>query len=89
LTVRHLVRDGELVPAEFVFSIAQGFEARLQPDGWVVPLLARLGANRSVKEVFDQARTADELPQGFTLDAFAGLVQTMIERGFLLIEFPR
>jgi SAM-dependent methyltransferase len=89
LTVRHLVRDGELVPAEFVFSIAQGFEARLRPDGWVVPLLARLGANRSVKEVFDQARTADELPQGFTLEAFAGLVQTMIERGFLLVEFPR
>jgi SAM-dependent methyltransferase len=87
LNARHLVRDGELAPAEFVFSISNGFEARLRPDAFVIPLLARLNGSRSVAEVFQQAAAADELPQGFTLDAFAGLVRTMIERGFFQVEY--
>ena len=89
LTVRHAVRDGQLVPVEFVFSIEGGFQAALRPDGWVVPLLARLEGTKSVQEVFEAARSADELPQGFTLDAFADLVGRMIERGFLEVALPR
>ena len=89
LTARHLVRDGELVPAEFVFSIEGALHAALRPDGWVVPLLGRLEGKRSVEDVFETARKSDELPEGFTLDAFAGLVCTMIERGFLEVDFPR
>ena len=88
LTARHLVREGELVPAEFVFSIAGGFEAALRPDAWVVPLVARLEGKRSVAEVFGQAREVGELPAGFTFEAFAGLIQMMIERGFLEVEVP-
>lgn len=83
LTARHLVQDGSLVPAEFVFSISNGFEAALRPDAWLVPLVARLEGERSVSEVFEQARTADELPEGFALADFARLVQDLIERGFL------
>jgi len=52
-------------------------------------LVARLENTQSVEEVFEAARSADELPQGFTLDAFVGLVGRMIERGFLEVEFPR
>ncbi len=88
LTARHVVRDGELVPAEFVFSISAGLEAALRPDGWVVPLLARLEGKKSVAEIFDQARADDDLPQGFGLDDFADLVQRMIERGLLQVDFP-
>jgi methylase of polypeptide subunit release factors len=88
LTARHLVSDGELAPAEFIFSISGGFEARLRPDAWVVPLLARLNGTSSIAEVFEHAATADELPKGFTLDAFAGLVRSMIERGFFQADFP-
>ena len=89
LTARHLVRDGELAPAEFIFSISGGFDARLRPDAWVVPLLARLNGSRSVAEVFQQAAAADELPKGFTLEAFAGLVRSMVERGFFQVEYPK
>lgn len=89
LTVRHVVRDGELVPVEFVFSREKGFHAALRPDGWVVPLLARLDGRHSVAEIFDTARLANELPDGFSMDAFAQLVERMIERGFLEVEFPR
>lgn len=89
LTARHLVQEGELVPAEFVFAIEDGLEAALRPDAWVVPLLARLNGKRSVREVFESARQADELPNGFRLSDFAGLVVNMIERGFLKVELPQ
>lgn len=89
LTARHAVHAGELVPAEFVFSIENGFEAALRPDAWVVPLLARLNGNYSVQEVFASAQQAAELPDGFRLEDFTGLVGSMIERGFLQVDFPR
>ena len=83
LTARHVVQDGELVPAEFVFSLEAGFSAALRPDAWVVPLVARLNGKISVRAMFAAAEQADELPAGFTLAAFLDLVQRMIERGFL------
>jgi len=86
LTVRHAVKGGELVPVEFVFSIERGFQAALRVDGWVVPLLARLEGNRSLAEIIETARRADELPDGFTLEAFADLVKMMIERGFMDVD---
>ncbi len=89
LTARHVVLEGELVPAEFVFAIEAGLEAALRPDAWVVPLLAQLNGNRSVAEVFATASQADELPKGFLLEDFTGLVGSMIERGFLQVELPR
>jgi hypothetical protein len=88
LTARHLMRNGQLVPSEFIFSIDAGFQAALRPDAWIVPLVARLEGAASVRQVFDAARAADELPQGFTLEPFLDLVQRMIERGFLELDFP-
>lgn len=77
-----------MAPVEFTFSIERGFQAALRLDGWVVPLLARLEGKRSVAETIETARHANELPEGFTLDAFADLVKMMIERGFLEVDSP-
>ena len=85
LTVRHCVEGGELVPAECTFSVAAGFQAALRPDGWAVPLIARLNGGISVADVYEQARLADELPQGFPVESLLDLVGRMIERGFLEI----
>lgn len=87
LTARHVVREGALVPAEFVFEIEEGFRAALRPDAWVVPLVARLTGDKSVAQVFEAARAADELPEGFKLEDFVGLVRGMIDRGFLEVDF--
>jgi methylase of polypeptide subunit release factors len=89
LTARHVVRQNQLVPAEFVFSIEGALQTALRPDGWVVPLVARLDGKHSVAEVFETASKAEELPKGFTLQAFGGLAGTMIEMGLLEVEFPR
>lgn len=86
LTARHAVKNGSLVPAEFVFSIAGGFEYALRPDAWLVPLAARLEGQKSVKEVFEEARVADELPEGFSAEAFGDLVRLMIERRLLDVD---
>lgn len=83
LTIRHVMQKGELVPAQFTFSVESGFQAALRPDGWVVPLVARLDGQKTVREIFEQSRSADELPKGFPLEAFIGLVRQMIEHGFL------
>lgn len=88
LTARHVVRDGALVPAEFIFEIETGLHAALRPDAWVVPLLARLEGRQTIAEVFEAARAADDLPAGFKLDDFAGLVRGMIERRFLEVDAP-
>ena len=88
LTARHAVQHGELVPAEFVFSIEDGLEAALRPDIWIVPLVAQLNGKRSVREVFESAKQADELPQGFRIENFAELVGSLIERGFLKVDLP-
>ena len=89
LTARHIVREGELTPVEFVFSIENGFRAALRPDAWVVPLIARLVGTKSVAEVFEDAKKTGDLPEGFELKDFADLVRGMIERGFLEVDFPR
>lgn len=89
LIVRHVVQDGTLVPSSLIFSIESGFRAALQPDGWIVPLIARLDGASSVEEVFESARSKDELPADFPLGALLDLVRTMIEAGYLEVEFPR
>ncbi len=85
LTVRHVIHDGDLVPAEFLFSIEKGIAAVLRPEGWVVPLAARLNGKPTVREVFETAQAADELPAGFTLEAFMGLVERMLDLGLLTV----
>jgi hypothetical protein len=86
LTARHVVQDGQLVPAEFIFSIEAGFEAALRPDAWIVPIVARLNGTRSVREVFAAAQQACEWPQGFRLEDFISLIGPMIECGFLVVD---
>jgi hypothetical protein len=88
LTIRHVMSEGDLVPAEFVFSACAGFQAAMQPDGWIVPLVARLNGKKTVRQVFEEAHSAGELPQGFSLKAFLDLAAQMIGRGFLESENP-
>lgn len=87
LTARHVVREGELVPAEFVFSVDNSFRAALRPDPWIVPLLARFNGRRTVREVFENAGAEGDLPDGFDLQSFAALVQKMIDRDLFKVDF--
>ena len=82
----HVVYEGELVPAEFIFETDKPFEARGRIDRWMVPLLTRIDGKLTLAEIYDSARKAEELPEGFQLGDFTQLVARMIERGFF--ELP-
>jgi len=86
LNARHHVKAGELIPAEFVFSIEDRLVNALRIDGWVVPLIARMDGRRTIQEIFEEARKDNELPATFTTEAFADLVRMLIERGFLIVD---
>lgn len=88
LTVRHVPRDGMLLPVEFVFVRERPLSAAFRPDGWVVPLLARLTGKASVHEVFQTASDGGELPDGFPEPVFLDLVANILEQGLLEVEFP-
>ncbi len=89
LTARHIMQDGELTPAEFVFSVRGGLQAALRPDSWIVPLVARLNGTKSPREIFESARRADELPEGFGLEPFLQLIERMIGLGLLDVDFRK
>jgi len=85
LTVKYLATEGELQPAEFVFSLESGFAAALRPDAWLGPLVARLNGKQTVREVFEGAQAANELPAGFDLQSFTALVRRMVDLGLLIL----
>jgi hypothetical protein len=85
LTARYRVTDGELAPREFVFSIDGGFRAAVRPDGWLVPLIARLSGQRTVAQIYEQAQADNEILPGFSLDDFLTLVSRLVENGILQI----
>jgi hypothetical protein len=88
LNVQHVVRETGLVPGDHIFRVEGAFQAALQVDGWMVPMIARLNGQHPIAEVFNAARAAGQLRKGFTIDVFADLVALMIQRGFLEADLP-
>jgi hypothetical protein len=86
LLTRHAVENGELKVSNVLFQIEDAFAVNLRVDTWMVPAISRHNGKRSVVEVFQAAQAAGEFPDGFPLEAFVGLVDTMIERGFLRLD---
>lgn len=83
--ITHVVHENALVSAEHVFETDKPFAAQGQVDRWMVPLFAGFDGQRSPREIYDQAKAKGELPDGFALEDFVGLVARMIERGFLML----
>jgi hypothetical protein len=86
VTVTHVVHEGSLVPAEYIFDTGRPFAKRAQFDPWAVPLFMRFDGGLSVREIFDVAKREDEMPEGFGLENFILLVTRSIEAGFLILS---
>jgi hypothetical protein len=84
LRVRHIVHEGMLIPAEFIFEVDRPFACAMRIDGWVTPLIARLDGATTPSEIHAAALVKDELPTGFELSDFLELLATLIDRGYLL-----
>jgi hypothetical protein len=62
------------------------FPVATRVDPWLVPVIAELDGSYTVGELFDAVREAGMVPPRMTVDAFLGLVATLVERGYLELE---
>jgi methylase of polypeptide subunit release factors len=85
LTVRHVVQDSELLPAEFLFETDRPFASTMRFDGWVAPLVARCNGQRPAAEIYTEARREKEMPPDFELGNFLDLVALLVTKGYLLV----
>lgn len=85
VTATHVVYEGALVPAQFIFETDKPFNISVQMDGWTVPLIAQFDGKSTPLQIYEQARADGEMPEDFGLDDFNTLVARMIERGFLTL----
>jgi SAM-dependent methyltransferase len=81
--VRHVVADGALVPAEFIFKADQPFASALRVDGWVAPLVAQMDGSATLDQVYTSARKGGKVPPDFELKDLIQLFANLIERGYL------
>ena len=86
LTARHIVQDNRLVPAELTFQADGVFQSALRLDAWMVAVVANCDGERSTMDIFDAARSGDEMPEAFTFEDFANLIALMVEHSILEIE---
>ena len=87
VTVTHVVYEGSLVPAEYIFETDRPFAKRAQFDQWAVPLFMRFDGALTVKEIYEVARAEEEeIPEEFGLQDFILLVTRSIEAGFLILS---
>jgi methylase of polypeptide subunit release factors len=86
--IRHVVRNGALVPESALLSVKRPLTAVVQPDVWIARLLEHLEGTRTVAQCFEEARKADRVPSDFTLPAFVDLIGRLVERGILDVDVP-
>lgn len=85
VTATHVVYEGGLVPAQYIFETDKPFNFKVRVDGWMVPLFTQFNGRLTPMEIYQKARANAELPDDFGLDDFNTLVARMIERGLLIL----
>jgi methylase of polypeptide subunit release factors len=85
LTVRHVVHEQALLPAEFVFETSRPFASATRFDGWVAPLVARFNGRRTPADIYAEARQENEMPADFAMGNFLDLVSLLVAKGYLAI----
>jgi SAM-dependent methyltransferase len=83
--VTYAPRNGDLGMTQVVLEAERPFRAATKIDSWMLPLVAGFGNGRRTQEVYDTARLAGALPDGFGPNDFATLVAMAVERGYLAL----
>jgi hypothetical protein len=83
--VTHLVREGALVPSEFLLEANRPFTTLTRFDPWVVPLIAQFDGECTVEQLHESAKAGGQIPGSFGPGDFAKLVALLIERGYLAL----
>ncbi|HUE81584.1 MAG TPA: class I SAM-dependent methyltransferase [Pyrinomonadaceae bacterium] len=81
--VTHVVHEGQLLPADYLFETVKPFSAMARLDQWMVPLVTSFDGQLTGRSIFEEAKANGHLPDGFELESFTELLVKMIDRGFL------
>jgi methylase of polypeptide subunit release factors len=86
ITVRHILRDGEISPESFTLSIEYPFAADCKVQPWMAMLLPKCDGKTTVAELFEVAKQNGFIVPETPPDEFCRLFGTLISGGFLQTE---
>jgi hypothetical protein len=86
MRVTHAIREGRLVPTEFLCISDDPFFAEAQVEPSMMSILSQFDGKKTVAELFQAAQAQALVPQGYELPVFARLISIFIERGYLSVE---
>jgi len=83
MNVAYAPQPDGLGVTDVVLETDRPFAAMTRIDPWMFTLVARFDGQQTAAAIYESARSASQLPEGFGSEDFAGLVATMIERGYV------
>ena len=86
LAVLHSVRDGELVPEEFMFRVTHPFEGECKCAAWIAALVGRCDGETSGWSLFEDLKQAGTIHPESSADEFALVLRALVSAGYLEIE---
>jgi SAM-dependent methyltransferase len=86
VTVRQVLRDGELIPEEFKVSVKRPFEVDFNVQPWMTLLLASCDGKNTVVELHELSKQNEWIAPQTPVMEFCGLLATLISVGFLQTE---
>jgi methylase of polypeptide subunit release factors len=88
LNIRHIVRDGAMMPDSAVLTARHALSAAVRPDVWAAEMLTQFDGHQTVAQVFETGQRANRMPSDFTMAAFVDFVSQIVERGLLDVADP-
>jgi hypothetical protein len=86
VTMRHVLRDGELVPEDFRIAVKRPFEVDFKVQPWMTLLLPSCDGKRTVAELHELSKQNEWIAPQTPVMEFCGLLATLISAGFLQTE---
>ena len=86
LRVSHRIRQGEMVPANFMLLTDYPFCVECEVQPWVGFLLARSNGSATALQLFDYCKENVLIHPESTFSEFASLLRTLVAGGFLELE---
>src|SRR5271169_1745164 len=86
ITVRHVLRDGEISPESITLSTKQPFATELRVQPWMTLLLPRCDGKTTVVELIEIAKQNEWIVPETPVEEFCHLLATLIGGGFLQTE---
>ncbi|HXJ04193.1 MAG TPA: class I SAM-dependent methyltransferase [Candidatus Acidoferrum sp.] len=86
ITVRHILREGEISPENFTLSIESPFATDCKVQPWMALLLPRCDGKTSIADLFELGKQNEWIVPDTPSEEFCRLLATLISGGFLQTE---